>query len=298
MINIYLNFPQGGQSKTLGSEYATDPKDALYTVRTQMFSGTLEAVFPQSRFGSLLYKGRPLIITYQSQNHLLFGRDAIEMAEKDQAGVSGDVYKTKTMDPDILSCFSSLLSQYPVFRNFSPRMLIVDELFNRMVDDGFSGCLFINTWNDSVLLFVQQGMLLDSNFGVVSDRFPINEAPVTQDMAKAMSLMGEPTCSLDIYETPENLFSYLASLEFGISFTKIKSIGMLKESLTQIARDELKAKSVDFDNALADAGNDVQAIEFLCSNLENSLTINFPRRTIRFLTEKMNQEIAKFKSQH
>jgi len=117
-------------------------------------------------------------------------------------------------------------------------------------------------------------------------------------MAKAMSLMGDPTCSLDIYETPENLFSNLASLEYGMSFPKIKSINTLKESLTQIAREELKAKSVDFDNILADAGNDLQAIEALCTNLEGSFTIALPRRTLRTLTEKMTQQIAKFKSQH
>lgn len=298
MIDIYLNFPQGSQPKSLGTEYASDPKDALYTVRTQMFSGILEANFPTSRFGSLVYRGRPLIITYQSTNHLYFGKDAVEMAEKDQSQVSGDIYKIRSMHQDILSCFSGLLSQYPVFRNFSPRMLIVDELFNRMVEDDFSGCIFINTWSDSVLLFVHHGMLLDCSFGEITDRFPINEAPVTQEMAKAMALMGEPTCSLDIYETPENLFSSLATLEFGISFPKIKSINMLKESLTQIARDELKAKSVDFDNALAEAGNDMPSIEALCTNLENALTINFPRRTLRILTEKMSMEISKFKSQH
>lgn len=297
MIDIYLNFPQGASAKPLGSEYASDPRDALYTVRTQMFSGILEGSFPDSRFVSLLYRGRPLIITYQSSKHLMFGKEAIEMAEKDQQQANGDIYKVKTMHQDILSCFSGLLSQYPVFRNFSPRMLIVDELFNRMVEDDFSGCIFINTWSDSVLLFVHRGMLLDCSFGLISDRFPINEAPVTQDMAKAMSLMGDPTCSLDIYETPENLFSLLATLEYGLSFPKIKSINMLKETLTQIARDELKAKSVDFDNALSEAGIDMPSIESLCNNLENALTINVPRRTLRLLTEKMSKEIAKFRSQ-
>lgn len=297
MIDIYINFPQGGQARSLSSEFATDPKDALYTVRTQMFTGFLEAVFPNSKFGALLFRGRPLVMTFQSENQLAFGKEAIELAEKEQVKVSGDIYRTHDMDPDMLASFSSLLSQYPVFRNFSPRMLIIDELFNRMVDDGFSGCMFINTWSDSVILFVQHGMLLDCENGKVLNRFPINEAPVTADMAKAMGLMGDPTCSLDIYETPENLFLSLAANEFGIAFPKTRSLVSLKESLIQIARDELKAKSVDFDNAISDTGNNLQQIEDICINPENYLTINFPRRTLKALAEKLTYEISRFKLQ-
>lgn len=67
---------------------------------------------------------------------------------------------TAHIDTEILSCYSSLLSRYPIFRNFSPDMLVIDELFNKMVYDSFSGSILVSTRSDHVLLYIKDGEIL------------------------------------------------------------------------------------------------------------------------------------------
>lgn len=297
MIDVLNAFPSHLEFDDLDRSYTNDPTDVLYTMRTRLHSGILRATFSSGIFGVLLFRGRPLIMTYQSDNALRFGSEALDIVietqkhEKPEKG-----YKITNIDPIILRCFSSLLSRYPVFRNFNPQMLIIDELFNRMVNDNFSGCISINTRKDYALLFVDNGFLLDIEIGKIKNKYPINESPVTDNMAKAVTLMSNSNASLDIYEVPENLYSELTAWRYGIPFKTPVNINLLTDELKSISREALKGKSNFFDKKLDDLGRNLFEIEDYCMNLELYLDIDLSRRILKSLTEKLQNAIAEFKN--
>lgn len=291
---IFDRLPKGAKPKPLAQEFTSSPKDAIYTMRTSMFSGYLEGNFGNSKLGIYFYKGRPIFTIYQSKDWFEFGQKAIDFATKDQ-GSSRNCYSTSDVDPDILKCFCSLLSPYPIFRNFYPQMLVIDELFSRMVQEKFTGCIYISTLSDQVLLFVHDGMILEWEEGKIINRYPIDESPVTKDMAKAVALMSDERAGIDIYEMPENLYSDLTSFEYGVTFKTTKSLLILKDALSKIAGDELKGKSVDFDRALDENSADINNIEEFVTNLEKHLTVDISRKILQGLTEKLMVEIAEFK---
>ncbi len=293
MIDLFACLPKGGKSTPLPLENSADPKDAVYTMRTIMFSGFLEGKLKNSRLGGLFYRGRPLFLICQSPEKFEFGLQALEVAKADQAA-QREPYTTCPIDPDIIKCFSGFLSNYPVFRNFNPQMLVIDELFSRMVQDKFTGCMYISTVDDHVALLIHEGKMLDWEDGKILDRYPIDESPVTKDMAKAVNIMADPRASIDIYETPENLYFDLSKMEYGVTFRTPKSLSVLKEALRRIAAEELKAKSVDFDRALEEVPDDLRQIEDFVNGLEGRLNIEFSRKILQPLTERLVIEIADF----
>lgn len=294
MINVIQSFPTGQKPTPLKLEQISSPKDVIYSLRVTMFSGLLEGTLEDSKLLVYLYRGRPIIAIYQTREEFEMGGMAIEKATAKQS-LSKYAYTTSSIDSDILKCFCSLLSQYPVFRNFNPEILVIDELFNRMVVDKFNGCIYISTLYDHVVLYVLEGNILDWENGVVNDRYPINESPVTKDMAKAVSLMSDEKASIDIYEVSDNLSSDLSLLEFGIPFKTPTSIQILKDTLSKIASEELKGKSVDFDRALDEQSSELEDIQNFVAHLEKNLTIGLSTKIIQLLTERMTKAIADFK---
>lgn len=294
MINILQSFPVGGKPVTLTLENISTPKDVIYSLKVTMFSGLLEGIFADSKLQSFFYRGRPIIIIYQTSQELEFGSLAIERATAKQ-GQSKYAYTTSSIDPDILKCFCSFLSQYPVFRNFDPQILVIDELFNRLVHEKFCGCIYITTLEDHVSLYILDGCILDWENGVIIDRYPINESPVTKDMAKAVTLMSDEKASIDIYEVSDSLSSDLATLEFGIPFKTPSSIQILKETLSKIASEELKGKSVDFDRVLDEQSSELSDIQNFVAHLDKNLTIGLSTKVLQTLTERMTKAIAEFK---
>jgi len=296
MIDPFKHFPKGGSIKKVDPEFAGDPKDALYTMRSSVFSGFLSATFRNGNsMGGYFYRGRPLLlIYYSSDGSFEIGKSAIEKASKSH-DLGGAIYTSSDIEQDIMHCFAALLSQYPIIRNFSPQMLVVDELFNRMAFEALTGCMYITTPKDQVLLFICNGEILDWEDGKVLNRYLINEAPVIRDLAKAVTLMSDSNSSINIFEVPENLYSDLTILEYGIPFRTPKSLNVLKESLTRIVAEELKGKSIDFDRALQEIGNNQDAIEEVCNNLDKHMTMELSRRVLLALTEKLTKEIAEFK---
>ncbi|MCK5743914.1 MAG: hypothetical protein KAH30_04190 [Caldisericia bacterium] len=297
MIDITHVFPDHGIFVPLEDSYADDPADALYTMRTRLQSGLLRADFSSSVYGVLLYKGRPLISIYQSDKELKFGTEALEKATETHLRENPKTaYKVTDIDPIILECFSALVSKYPVFRNFNPQILIIDELFDRMVEESFTGCINISTSEDYVILYVSSGNLLDTTKdGKISDRYPINESPVTNRMAKAVTLMSNPSASMDIYEVPENLYSKLATWKHGIPFKTPSSIKLLIVELMNISREELRGKSNFFDKKLNELGNNLSEIEDFCNDLEHNLDVQLSRRILKSFTERLLNTIAEFK---
>jgi hypothetical protein len=297
MIDILNAFPNHKDFTEIEKLNMDDPSDVLYTMRTRLFSGILKTSFSNGHFNVLLFKGRPLVTIFQSNEALKFGVEAIKMVKEIKISQnSKNNYMISDIDPVILKCFSSLLSRYPVFRNFNPQMLIIDELFNRMVNDHFSGCISINTRNDYVLLFVDNGSLLDIEDGQIVNRYPINESPVTDNMAKAVTLMSDSDASLDIYEVPEDLYSELTGWRFGIPFKSIVNVNLLTDELKSISREILKGKSNFFDRKLDDLGKNIYEIENYCMNLELYLDIDLSQRTLKSLTEKLQIAITDFKN--
>ncbi|MEZ4812216.1 MAG: hypothetical protein R2883_01770 [Caldisericia bacterium] len=297
MIDITGIYPEHGDFVPLEDNYSDNPSNAIYTMRTRLQSGILRADFSNSTFGVLLYKGRPLISTYQSEKDFKFGTEALNKAEEAHKNEnSKGAYKVADIDPLVVECFSALFSRYPVFRNFNPQILIIDELFNRMVYEKFTGCICLTTPKDYVLLYVSSGNLLDTENGKINDRYPINESPVTENMAKAVTLMSDPSASLDIYEIPESLYSELTTWQYGIPFKTPVSINLLIDELMDISRDELKGKSSFFDKHLQELGNDIADIEDFCNNLENYLDIELSRRVLINLTDRLLNAISAFKN--
>jgi hypothetical protein len=294
MINILQSFPVGDKAVPLELGNISTPKDVVYSLKVTMFSGLLEGIFADSKLQAFFYRGRPIIIIYQTRDELEFGILAIERATEKQ-GQSKYTYTTSSIDSDILKCFCSLLSQYPVFRNFDPQILVIDELFNRMVFEKFNGCIYISTLQDHVSLYILDGCILDCDNGTVIDRYPINESPVIRDMAKAVTLMSDEKASIDIYEVSDSLSSDLASLEFGIHFKTPTGIQVLKDALSKIASEELKGKSIDFERALEEQTTELQDIQNFVLHLEKNLTIGLSTKTMQTLTERMTKAIADFK---
>ena len=135
----------------------------------------------------------------------------------------------------------------------------------------------------TLVLFVHDGMILEWEEGKIINRYPIDESPVTKDMAKAVALMSDERAGIDIYEMPENLYSDLTSFEYGVTFKTTKSLLILKDALSKIAGDELKGKSVDFDRALDENSADINNIEEFVTNLEKHLTVDISRKILQGL---------------
>lgn len=114
-------------------------------------------------------------------------------------------------------------------------------------------------------------------------------------MARAVGLMSQQDAALDIYEVPENLYSDLASWQYGIPFSTPTSIDLLKDTIMDIARDELRGKSNFLIEKLTEIGSDLADIENFCDNLESNLDIQLSKRAIRKLSDAMMAKIIEFK---
>lgn len=294
LIDLFACMPKGGKSSILPLKNFTNPKDVIYAMRAIMFSGLLEGKFTSSRLAGFFFRGRPLFLIYQSADKFEFGFSALELARIDLQAQK-TFLTTSPIDQEIIKCFSGFLSNYPIFRNFNPKMLVLDELFTRMVQEKFTGCMFISTVDDHVVLLIHDGKILSWEDGKILNRYPIDESPVTKDMAKAVNIMADPRTSIDIYETPENLYYDLSSMEYGVFFKNLKSIFVLKETLKKIASDELKAKSVDFDRAFEEVPDDIFQIEDFVHELESRLTIELSKKILQPLIDHLLDEIEDFK---
>jgi len=112
MIDILLALPDHGPFTALDDSQTSDPTDILYTMRTRLHSGILKATLASTVFSTLLFKGRPLIMTYQTDSVLKFAKEALDSFSKKLDREQSDVkYEISDIDPIILECFSSLLSQ-------------------------------------------------------------------------------------------------------------------------------------------------------------------------------------------